>query len=88
MFTLYISDISQALEDEQDGEEETAEFIPIDSIDVAEEEEESDSEERPSSPVNSPKKTGQKPTTKTSITPVLSKSKLIVKAVLCHYLIR
>ena len=88
MFTLYISHISQALEEEQDGEEETAEFIPIDSIDEAEEEEESDSEEQPSSPVYSPKKTSQKPTKKTSITPVLSKNNLVVKAFLCHYLIR
>ena len=80
MFTFYISHISQALEEEQDGEEETAEFIPIDSVDLDGEEEENDIEEQqPSSPIVSPKGTGQKPAKKTSITPVLSKINLIWK---------
>ena len=65
----------QALEEEKDGEEELAEFIPIDSADMTGEEEEEfeESDAEPLSPVIStisPKKTTQK---KTSITPVLSK---------------
>ena len=68
----------QALEEEEDGEEETVEFIPIDSVDMTGEEEESDSEEQqPSSPIVSPKRTGQKQTKKTSITPDLSEKHLM-----------
>ena len=67
----------QALEEDNDGEEEPAEFIPIDSVDLTGEEEEEESDIEPLSPVIStisPKKTGQK---KTSITPVLSKINLL-----------
>ena len=66
----------QALQEERDGEEETEEYIPIDSVDMTgEEEEESGPEEEPSSPIISPKRAGQ--TKKTSITPVFSEINLL-----------
>lgn len=72
---FYISQLLQALQEERDGEEETAEYIPIDSVDLTGEEEESGPEDQPSSPIVSPKRTGQ--AKKTSITPVLSKNNLL-----------
>lgn len=64
----------QALEKEEDADEETAEFIPIDSADLSGDEEEDETDET-SSPLTSPKRNsvGQKQAKKTSITPVLSK---------------
>lgn len=71
--TFYI--FLQALEQEEDVDEETAEFIPIDSVDLTGDEEEDEAEEEISSPLTSPKRNsvGQKQAKKTSITPVLSK---------------
>jgi len=71
----------QALEQEEDVDEETAEFIPIDSIDLTGDEEEDaadqeDEEQLLSSPLTSPKRSesvAQKQAKKTSITPILSK---------------
>lgn len=64
------------MEQEEDVDEETAEFIPIDSVDLTGDEEEDEAaEEELSSPLTSPKRNsvGQKQAKKTSITPVLSK---------------
>lgn len=75
----------QALEQEEDVDEETAEFIPIDSVDLTgeeSEEEETEVEEQLSSPLSSPKSTGLKQAKKTSITPVLSKD-MCMAAVSC-----
>lgn len=47
---------------------------------MVDEEEESVLEEQPSSPIVSPKRTGQKQAKKTSITPVLSKSNRRLKS--------
>lgn len=60
------------MEVEKDYEEETSDFIPIDSVDLTGEDDEDDSEEQPSaSPIASPQR--QKQPKKTSITPDLSK---------------
>jgi len=72
----------QALEQEEDLDEETAEFIPIDSVDVTGDEDEDvtgDEEQLLSSPFTSPKRESgsQKQAKKTSITPVLSKIRLL-----------
>lgn len=50
------------------------------------EEEESVSDEQPSSPIVSPKRSGQKQAKKTSITPVLSKSNRRLKSLLLFIL--
>ena len=68
--------------EEEDVDEETAEFIPIDSIDVTGDEDEDvigDEEQLLSSPFTSPKRESgsQKQEKKTSITPVLSKLRLL-----------
>lgn len=71
----------QALDQEEDVDEETAEFIPIDSIELTGDEEEDaadqeDEEQLLSSPLTSPKRSesvAQKQAKKTSITPILSK---------------
>lgn len=60
------------MEVEKDYEEETSDFIPIDSVDLTGEDDEDDLEEQPSaSPIASPQR--QKQPKKTSITPDLSK---------------
>lgn len=69
------------MEQEEDVDEETAEFIPIDSIELTGDEEEDaadqeDEEQLLSSPLTSPKRSesvAQKQAKKTSITPILSK---------------
>lgn len=70
------------MEQEEDVDEETAEFIPIDSIDITGDEDEDvtgDEEQLLSSPFTSPKRESgsQKQEKKTSITPILSKLKFI-----------
>ena len=70
------------MEQEEDVDEETAEFIPIDSIDVTGDEDEDvtgDEEQLLSSPFTSPKRESgsQKQEKKTSITPILSKLKFL-----------
>lgn len=72
----------QALEQEEDADEETAEFIPIDSVDLTGDEDEDTAEEEQLllSPLTSPKRDSsmaQKQAKKTSITPVLSKKTLL-----------
>lgn len=59
------------MEEEKDNDDETSEFIPIDSVDLTGEEDEDEVEEQPSSPFSSPQR--QKQAKKTSITPDLSK---------------
>lgn len=68
----------QALEEEKDDEEETAEFIPIDSVDMQGEEEVGSETEQASPVVStvSPKRTALQK--KTSITPVLSKNQPVL----------
>ena len=69
------------MDQEEDVDEETAEFIPIDSIELTGDEEEDaadqeDEEQLLSSPLTSPKRSesvAQKQAKKTSITPILSK---------------
>lgn len=69
------------MEQEEDLDEETAEFIPIDSLDVTGDEDEDvtgDEEQTVlSSPFASPKSGSQKQAKKTSITPILSKLRLL-----------
>ena len=74
------------MEQEEDVDEETAEFIPIDSIDVTGDEDEDvtgDEEQLLSSPFTSPKRESgsQKQEKKTSITPILSKLRLLLYTV-------
>lgn len=81
---LYV--FPQALEQEEDVDEETAEFIPIDSIDVTGDEDEDvtgDEEQLLLSPFTSPKRESgsQKQAKKTSITPILSKLRFLSYAV-------
>ena len=73
------------MEQEEDVDEETAEFIPIDSIDVTGDEDEDvtgDEEQLLSSPFTSPKReSGSQKQEKTSITPILSKLRLLLYTV-------